>query len=182
VRQHHDYAGKHLHFITASTYRRARLFDSPRLGACFVETLNQLRAELQFLLVGYVPMPEHFDLLIGRTEIADPSRIVGSLKQRTARFIIANLKQANRSAWCWKMLEQIALPASVHDESTYRVWQRRFYDFNVWSEEKRLEKLDYMHGNPVKRRWVASPGDWPWSSWRFYHLADGSNLAMDRVP
>lgn len=37
-----------------------------------------------------------------------------------------------------------------------------------WSEEKRLEKLDCMHGNPVKRRLVETAADWPWSSWRFY--------------
>ncbi len=80
------------------------------------------------------------------------------------------------------MLEKIVLPETVHDESTYRVWQRRFYDFNVWSESKRLEKLQYMHGNPVKRRLVENPADWPWSSWRFYHLGDTSVLAMDRVP
>jgi hypothetical protein len=77
------------------------------------------------------------------------------------------------------MMKTIVLPETVHDESTYRAWQRRFYDFNVWSESKRLEKLQYMHGNPVKRRLVENPGDWPWSSWRFYHLVDTSVLAMD---
>jgi len=41
------------------------------------------------------------------------------------------------------MLRQITLPEGVHDESTYRVWQRRFYDFSVWSKRKRLEKLDH---------------------------------------
>ncbi len=30
-------------------------------------------------------------------------------------------------------------------------WQRRFYDFNVWSQKKKMEKLHYMHMNPVKR-------------------------------
>jgi hypothetical protein len=31
------------------------------------------------------------------------------------------------------------------------VWQRRFYDFNVWTARKRIEKLRYMHRNPVVR-------------------------------
>jgi REP element-mobilizing transposase RayT len=30
-------------------------------------------------------------------------------------------------------------------------WRRRFYDFNVWSRKKKIEKLGYMHMNPVKR-------------------------------
>jgi putative transposase len=64
----------------------------------------------------------------------------------------------------------------------YRVWQRRFYELNVRSEKKRLEKLNYMHGNPVKRSLVSSPDQWPWSSFRFYYLEDSSLLTMDRLP
>ncbi len=41
-------------------------------------------------------------------------------------------------------------------------------DFNVWSERKRIEKLRYMHRNPVKRGLVTHPQDWLWSSFRHY--------------
>jgi len=51
----------------------------------------------------------------------------------------------HRQSWLW---EPGAMP----------VWQPRFYDFNVWTERKRIEKLRYMHRNPVKRELVASPG------------------------
>ena len=47
-------------------------------------------------------------------------------------------------------------------------WQRRFYDFNVWSWRKKNEKLNYMHFNPVKRGLVKHPKDWEWSSFGFY--------------
>ena len=47
-------------------------------------------------------------------------------------------------------------------------WQARYYDFNVFTEEKRVEKLRYMHRNPVKRGLVEKPNDWPWSSFRHY--------------
>jgi hypothetical protein len=42
-------------------------------------------------------------------------------------------------------------------QSFSRSWENEcnrdvtFYDFNVWSEGKRIEKLRYMHRNPVKR-------------------------------
>jgi len=52
---------------------------------------------------------------------------------------------------------------------------------NIWSEKKRLEKLTYMHHNPVKRGLVAEPGDWPWWSWRYYYREDSSILSMDRT-
>jgi hypothetical protein len=48
------------------------------------------------------------------------------------------------------------------------IWQKRFYDFSVWSEHKRIEKLRYMHRNPVKRGLVEQPDQWKWISFRSY--------------
>src|SRR5487761_449270 len=48
------------------------------------------------------------------------------------------------------------------------VWQKRFYDFSVWTEHKRIEKLRYMHRNPVKRGLVERPDQWKWRSFRAY--------------
>jgi putative transposase len=50
-------------------------------------------------------------------------------------------------------------------------WLRRYHDFNIFSHEKRVEKLKYIHRNPVRRGLVANPADWPWSS--FCHYASG---------
>jgi putative transposase len=80
------------------------------------------------------------------------------------------------------MLERVRLLSTVHSHAHPRVWQRRFYDMNIWSEKKRFEKLNYMHGNPVKRGLVSSPDQWPGSSIWFYILGDESLLKMDRMP
>jgi REP-associated tyrosine transposase len=48
------------------------------------------------------------------------------------------------------------------------VWQKRFYDFNMWSDRKRIEKLRYSPRNPVKRGLVSPPDQWRWSSFRSY--------------
>jgi putative transposase len=49
-------------------------------------------------------------------------------------------------------------------------WQTRYYDFNVFTHNKRVEKLKYMHRNPVTRGLVEKPEDWPWSTCRHYYL------------
>ena len=59
-------------------------------------------------------------------------------------------------------------------------WQRRFYDFNVWSSKKRNEKLNYMHFNPVNRGLVAHPKDWLWSSYGFYRPGNQINVRLTR--
>jgi hypothetical protein len=62
-----------------------------------------------------------------------------------------------------------------------QLWQPRFYDFNVYSHEKKNEKLDYMHANPVKRGGVRHPKDWPWSSWLFYSKKEPGPVPIDTV-
>ena len=46
------------------------------------------------------------------------------------------------------------------------------YDFNVGSEKKRIEKLRYIHRNPVRRGLVQNPEDWEWSSYRHYRTGE----------
>ncbi|MGC2144115.1 MAG: hypothetical protein WA619_09850, partial [Candidatus Acidiferrum sp.] len=53
--------------------------------------------------------------------------------------------------------------------------------FNVWSEKKLKEKLEYMHANPVQRKLVEHPKDWPWSSWAYYAGQGDVKIRMDQV-
>jgi REP element-mobilizing transposase RayT len=50
-------------------------------------------------------------------------------------------------------------PAGRNERRNVTLWQRGAYDMNIWSDKKRLEKLNYMHANPVKRGLVSQPGD-----------------------
>ena len=54
-----------------------------------------------------------------------------------------------------------------------------FYDFNVWTTKKRVEKLRYMHRNPVKRGLASSPEEWRWSSYRFYLLEEAGPVRVN---
>src|SRR6266849_5894327 len=59
-------------------------------------------------------------------------------------------------------------PTLITNELPRAFWQVRFYDFNVGTKRKYVEKLDYIHYNPVKRGLVSSPELWRWSSFRSY--------------
>ena len=114
----------------------------------------------EFGLVGYVVMPEHVHLLMSEPAKGTVSTALQMLKQRVSR-VLRKKPQAKAG-----QLKLFAIDAPA-------LWQRRFYDFNVWSEKKLKEKLDYMHRNPVERRLVKHPKDWPWSSWSFCAKGEG---------
>ena len=154
------YGSGHLHFITCSCYRRLPLLKLARSRDRFLSILEQVRQRYRFVVVGYVVMPEHIHLLITEPEIGTPSTVMQVLKQRTARALLPRRKRRDPRQ------------GSLFDEAApgRAFWQARFYDFNVWTGKKQVEKLRYMHRNPVKRRLVESPEQWRWSSYRFYTL------------
>jgi putative transposase len=69
-----------------------------------------------------------------------------------------------------KSLKQGVARRLIGDDADH-FWQKRYYDFNVRTWKKFVEKLRYIHGNPGKRGLCARPEDWEWSS--FLHYATG---------
>ncbi|MGB8887646.1 MAG: transposase [Candidatus Korobacteraceae bacterium] len=130
-----------LHFVTFSCYRRRPFLQSAAAKRVFERALEQTRRQYAFWVTGYVIMPEHVHLLVSEPERTPLAHALQALKQSVARRLIAGREH---------------------------FWQARYYDFNVFTSKKRVEKLRYMHRNPVKRGLVKEPQDWPWSSFRHY--------------
>ena len=105
-------------------------------------------------------MPEHIHLLISEPAKGTPSTAIQVLKQRVSRRLRRKKRRPSGQLTFLTFINGV--------DSLPRFWRRRFYDFNVWSLKKRVEKLHYMHMNPLKRKSVDHPKDWPWSSFSFY--------------
>jgi len=174
----------HLHFITFSCYRRLPLLRKAHAGNLFLRTLDTVGKRYAFVLVGNIfmcdreavdVMPDHVHLLIGEPKIETPSEVLKALKQGVSREVRASEKAKAVSS------RQMKLPFQHSVSCLPRFWQRRFYDFNVWSGKKTREKLEYMHRNPVTRRLVRHPRDWPWSSWSFYYEDGPCPMELDRI-
>jgi len=161
-----------LHFVTFSCYRRRAFLRTRRARDCFLKILDEVRSRHKFRVLGYVVMPEHVHLLLSEPAKGDPSKVLQVLKQKVSRAL---RRQPRRSA-----SGQLSL-AFPEAETETAFWQRRFYDFNVWSAKKVKEKLEYMHGNPVKRKLVTHPKDWPWSSWSHYAKGEEGLLRIDTL-
>ena len=144
------YGHGHLHFITFSCYRRIPLLRSVRARNIFVNILGEVRDRYQFSLVGYVVMPEHVHVLISEPRHGSPSTVMQVLKQRVSR----ELRRKSRAS-----ASQLQFRFDGDEYPLPRFWQRRFYDFNVWSLKKKVEKLQYMHMNPLNRKLVTHPKD-----------------------
>jgi len=142
---------RQLHFITFSCYKRQPKLGAKRARNVFEQSLERTRQTYQFCVTGYVVMPEHVHLLVTEPESSPLATAVQALKQSVSRTLSLRAPEP--------------------------FWQARYYDFNIWSDKKRIEKLRYMHRNPVVRGLVEKPGNWAWSS--YCHYASGTEGAVE---
>lgn len=134
------------HFVTFCCYHRRPLLNSDANRRIFESALERVRRAFGLRVYAYVVMPEHVHLLLSepaRDTLADALK---SLKQGVARRLIGNAEH---------------------------FWQKRYYDFNIRNYPQFVEKIRYIHRNPVKAGLCERPEDWEWSSFR--HYATGSD-------
>jgi putative transposase len=138
------------HFISFTCYHRMQHLGTAASRNRFERSLEVMRIRYDFVVCGYVVMPDHIHLLISEPKKAILSKAIQALK------------------------------LSVSVQSRERpFWQARYYDFNVQNEKKRVEKLRYMHRNPVKRELVEKPEQWKWSSFRHYATGEVGTVEIE---
>ena len=129
------------HFVTFCCYHRRRLFTTDKNRQIFESALKRVRRSFGLHAYGYVVMPEHIHLLLSEPQQDTLADALKSLKQGVAR-------------------------RSIGDADHF--WQKRYYDFNIRNYPQFVEKLRYIHRNPVKAGLCERPEDWEWSSFRHY--------------
>ena len=70
-------------------------------------------------------------------------------------------------------------PAEICDPLRLLSMTLGFYAFNVWSLKKKIENLQYMKMNPLKRKLADYPKDWPWGSFSFYPIRKHGLVRID---
>ena len=146
---HRYQTSNHLHFLTFSCQDRKPYLESADSKSLFESILESRRLRYGFSIHGYVVMPEQVHLLVSEPPAQPLSKAIASIKREVSR---------------------------LSEQSPF--WLPRYYDFNVFSEGKRTEKLRYIHRNPVARSLTARPEDYLWSSFRSYALHEPTPVTI----
>ena len=151
------------HFVTFACYRRRKLLDHDHPKRLLLGSLNEQLAIQTAKCIGFVVMPDHVHAMIWFPEPRQLSRFVQGWKRRSSFRIRAWYRDAK-----FRYLDS--------DGQSDPFWQERYHAFEIESESKLDEKLNYMHLNPVRAGLVERAADWRWSSAR--HYVDGRSVGV----
>jgi putative transposase len=143
-------------FVTFCCYHRHRLFTTDASRRIFESALERVQGRFSLQVYGYVVMPEHVHLLLSEPRLHPSGDGTSPLKPRDGLSGPVLLSDALKS------LKQGVSRRLIGDADHF--WQKRYYDFNIRDYPQLVEKLRYIHRNPVK----AGLCERPWSSFRRY--------------
>jgi len=162
-------------YLTIVTKDRLPVFQTDVMREILCSALDEARKSAGFLLFAYVIMVDHMHLLTSRPSTT--SDLLRFLKGIPARRVIDYLKSNNYSSSLAKLRHQ-----ERDRRYKYSLWQTEKNVLPVFSEGMFMEKVNYIHLNPVRGGLVECATDYRWSSARIWQQRQSEDepLMIDR--
>ena len=154
-----------LYFITTTVVDWIDIFTRPKYKHIVLDSLAYCQQHKGLSIYAWVLMSNHIHMIVsaeGELPVAD---IMRDFKKHTSKMVIKELmddQQESRREW---MIDRFGFAAANSRKATcYRLWQEGYHPELLCSDEFFLQKLGYIHNNPVAQEIVSRPEDYLYSS------------------
>jgi len=147
------------HYLTCVTKDRLPVFRTAVLKDLVCGALDEARRSAKFLLFAYVVMPDHLHAITGST--LKPSKVLQYINGITGRRVIGYLKDNGYGTSLAKLRHQ-----DRGRKHVYSLWDHHANAKALTHEDVFIQKVNYLHRNPVRAGLVEHAEDYRWSSIR----------------
>ena len=165
----HDQQNHSIYFVTFTCFNWRCLFDLSGAWHTVYKWFDALFSK-GIRVTGYVVMPNHIHSLLYFPEMPKSlNTMVGNAKRFMAYDIIAGLEERKQVA----LLNELHSYVKKNEKKKgqrHKVFEESFDAKECWTREFIVQKLDYIHRNPVSKKWqlVNDFVEYPYSSASFY--------------
>ncbi|MCP4104507.1 MAG: transposase [Desulfobacteraceae bacterium] len=153
---------KQPHFLTSTVVNWLPLFGKSRIAEIVIDSLRFMQDNNRLEIYAFVIMENHIHLIASSYEL---NKEISKFKSYTARKIIDYLKEKKANI----VLQELSYQKLKHKKDrAYQFWQEGNHPKLIQSDEMMLQKIEYIHNNPVVRGYVDEPMHWRYSSARNY--------------
>jgi len=155
------------YFLTFTIVDWVDIFSRNSYKKFLCESLNYCVQQKSLRIFSYVIMTNHVHLIC-RTESFPLSGFVRDFKKFTSGNLIKLISTENESRRKW-MLEIFSKHGSMNSlNEKFQLWQNNSHAKEVYGQKFTLQKINYIHANPVRSGFVNSPEQYPYSSAQDY--------------
>jgi putative transposase len=151
-------------FFTATILEWKPLLKPDKFKDIIINSVEFLTANNRVAVYGFVIMNNHIHLIWQISDAYKPHEVQQSFMKYTAQIILKELRNNHT-----KVLEMMRVDAK---DRKYQVWERNALSISLFNRNVFLQKLDYIHYNPVRASLCALPEEYKYSSASFYYSGD----------
>lgn len=151
-----------IYFFTATIHNWIPLLLKDSFKDIIISSLRYLKEKELIKIYGFVIMPNHIHLIWELLEMNGKESPHSSFLKFTGHQFLMKLRSENL-----KFQEKFKVDLANKD---YEFWQRDSLPIEIYTPETIFQKLEYLHKNPCKGKWmlVNSPLEYEYSSFSFY--------------
>jgi REP-associated tyrosine transposase len=150
------------YYLTSVTHNRLPVFQKDEIKKIVCEAFSEARRSGGIMIFAYVLMPDHTHLLTDNArDIKDVLRFMNGV---SAKRVIDHLKSNGFETSLAKL--RIQGRENKHRHSLY---EHHPNALRVTGEDALIQKVNYIHLNPVRAGLVDHPDDYLYSSARQWH-------------
>ncbi|MBX9785037.1 MAG: transposase [Chitinophagaceae bacterium] len=150
----------HPQFFTATILEWKPLLAEDKYQNIILDSLRFLVSEQRVKVNSFVIMSNHIHIIWHAINGFTPQQVQHSFLKFTAQQIKFDLQKGNP-----QLLQQFRVNAADRE---FQFWERNPLAIDLYSHEVYMQKLEYIHYNPVEAGLCFLPEDYYYSSARFY--------------
>ncbi len=155
------------HFVTCTILHWLPIFTRVQSTQIIFDTIKFLQNKDNLKIYAYVILENHLHMVLSSDDL---HKTMQSFKQYTAKQILELLKQENAKT----ILDQLMFYKKAnHKDKTYQVWEEGYQPKLIQDDKTMVQKINYIHQNPLKRGYVDEAWHWRYSSARDYEGMSG---------
>ena len=160
------------YYLTSVTNDRLPVFRTDKFEEITVNALDEARKSADILIFAYVIMPDHYHLITDSSR--KPSEVLRYLNGITARRIINYLKENDLTSSLEKLKRE-----TKKREYKHSLWERHPNAFSLTNEATLMQKVNYIHQNPVRGGLAETAEDYLYSSARIWRRRSLDNEPLE---
>lgn len=167
-----------LYFVTCTIVDWVDLLTRPDYKNILIDSWKHCQKEKGLKLHAYVIMTNHFHAIMSSDGVP-LNDIVRDMKKFTSKELIKAIGYVNESRRVW-LLKKFQFAADrIKRGANYKVWKDNFHPIELDTYEMALQKLEYIHQNPVKELIVLEPYHYYYNSASFYADEDNGLIEIE---
>jgi putative transposase len=149
-----------IYFFTATIHKWLNLLIEENNQQLIIDYLKKLSDENFITVYAFVLMPNHIHFIWRQNKLNGKETPQGSFLKYTAHEFLKKLKASNQS-----FLYEVNAANKKHE-----IWKRDSLSIEIYSKAVAIQKLNYIHYNPVSKKWLLAKDDldYHFSSASFY--------------